>query len=146
MTETTKAASPIRLSVHDKDSRVLVHDGDKELLWTVGQVLRACQAYNSDVQLADVDEQVRSLWEVLTQWLYQHSDMVGDAYLQPGPRGRLLFLVVQKNVPFSRDLTDSLTDLDQDVAQDDRFELLQVTVRLVPPAPPEQIQALLLQA
>jgi hypothetical protein len=137
--------TPIRLGFQNKDQRVLVEDGKKKLLWTVDQVLKACREYNSAVELADVDAQVRALWEVLGEWFAAREGAVESAFLHTGARGRLLFLVVQKVARFDRALTDSLTELDLDVANDDRFKLLKVSVRLVPPADQEQLDALLTQ-
>ena len=144
MTETAnKSAAPIRLSSRIKDKRVLVEDGDSQLLWTVDQVLTACRAYNRHVELADVTRQVRELWALLTEWLAARGDAVQSAHLQPANLGQLLFLVVQKAPQFNQELTDSLTELDMDVANDDRFKLIKMMVRLVPPCEQDQIEAML---
>ncbi|AWM38709.1 hypothetical protein GobsT_31000 [Gemmata obscuriglobus] len=146
MTETTsQSVSPIRLNSQAKDKRIWVElrDGEEELLWTVDQILTACRAYNQTVSLADVDRPVRELWKVLNAWCVSQSDAIKTAYLQPTGNGRLLFLVVQPATGFDQELTDALTELDMDIANDDRFELVKMDVRLVTPMSQEQVDAML---
>jgi hypothetical protein len=106
---------------------------------TVQAAIMACQAFG---QYEEFTRQFRKLQAKLTEWYESQEHHVAKAYLTVRDSA-ILFLVVQKSAAFSRDLEDSLTDLDIAIAQDDEFSLVRLNVLALPTASEESIQSFL---
>ena len=57
--------------------------------------------------------------------------------------GGLLFLVVRREAEYEREFEDALTDLDAEIACDEEFDLIRLSVLALPHCPPEAMQSFL---
>ncbi len=83
------------------------------------------------------------LREHLAKWIAARQDNIHAAYLKLRAHGRLLFVVVQRDVRRNAALADAITDLDIEIASDDRFANLRVDVQTLPRSSTEAISAFL---
>lgn len=87
----------------------------------------ACRAYTDK---EDFRSQFEDLIETLGKWLSEDKSL-SEAYLTTRDGG-LLFLVIRPNAEFSRDFEDRLTELDILIANDERFDSIQMSVLSLP--------------
>lgn len=126
MTELQKGFTIIDES-SPQEALVVMKDGDK---FVVGytEAAKACRAAE---KMKDFVPQLTEVLKKLGNWAAQRKDQIHSAMLSPGEHG-LLFLVMQKDVPFDQQLTDDLTDLDLEIAQNPSFALVRVEVLAIP--------------
>jgi hypothetical protein len=89
----------------------------------------------SSVRLAsevrDVVQQVADLRDVLAAWIEKRKNSIHSAYLSFRSDG-ILFVVMQTGIERDENLATALAELDTQVAQDDRFDLLSVDTLSIP--------------
>lgn len=76
--------------------------------------------------------QVEALLKRLRDWCGEHSEMIGRADVRVIAPDNLLFVVMQKGVPYDFELADCLTDLDIEVARSADFDLIMLNVQKIP--------------
>jgi hypothetical protein len=114
---------------HGDQREVCVETADEDrFLMTVESVVRACKAHG---HIAEVGKQLRRLLRKLKDWLDAHPEDIREAYLTVRDSG-LLFLVVREMKAFNDALEEALTDLDIDVANDEAFNLIRLSVLALP--------------
>jgi hypothetical protein len=134
----------------EQQNVIWLRHGDQQELWvetenqdrfltTVEAVVRACQAYG---HIAEVGKQLRKLLRKLDQWLTAHPEDVQEAYLTIRDSG-LLFLVVRKTKAFNHVLEEALTDLDIEIANDEVFNLIRLSVLALPATSQDCIKSFL---
>lgn len=89
----------------------------------------------SSVRLAsevrDVVQQVADLRDLLAAWIEKRKGSIHSAYLSFRSDG-ILFVVMQTGIERDENLATALADLDSQIAQDDRFDLLSVDTLSIP--------------
>jgi hypothetical protein len=94
------------------------------------------------IEVRKLQEQFKLLLDRLAKWTKEHSDDIRRVHI--GFRdSRWLFLVDRKTVRFNRQLEDELTALDIEIAQDNRFNLINLQVLSLPQPSPEAVESLL---
>jgi len=129
-----KTLQPVRLDYFEKGRQVVIRPKDNDVfVRSVEQIVEACvigertlqRAFQFKRQLED------GLFTKLAQWLTGNKHRVRKAFLAPH-EGGLMFLVIKIGAKYDRDLEDSLTDLDIDVANSPEFDLLRLDVMCLP--------------
>lgn len=104
-----------------------------------GDAARACQV---DGERKQFDAQIHELLRVLREWLEVRREKVKSARLSARDTD-LLFLVMQKQVKFDPELADALSELDLQVANSPKLNLIDLEVLAVPPVSEGSLQSLL---
>jgi len=121
---------PVRLTFTDGDKCVVVTPKDNDrFVITVEAAIQACEAQQRPVRFRN---QMEALLARLGQWLLEHRAEVKTGIVTVRNTD-LLFIAVQRNSHYDRDLEDSLTDLDMEIAKDAEFDLVRLAVLAVPP-------------
>lgn len=94
----------------------------------VTEAARACHASDDALHFAD---QFSAMLEALSDWIHQHEDRIGSAYLTIRDND-ILFLVMQQAVQYDRELADAVTDLDIELANSADFNLLRLNTLAIP--------------
>ncbi len=124
---------------HTATGQVLVETGDEDrFLMTVEAAAHACKVYG---KIAEVGKQLRKLLVKLQDWLKDKGD-VREAYLTPRDSG-MLFLIVRKTKKFDAAFEDALSDLDLDVANDEAFDLIRLSVLALPATSEDSVKSFL---
>jgi len=76
-------------------------------------------------------EQFGSVLGRLAQWLREHAKTFSRAFVTVRESG-LLFVVLRDNAGFDPDFEDELTDLDLEIAQNPRFDHIDLNVLSLP--------------
>jgi len=135
---TEQRASILLHHLNQAEAQIVAEDND-QFLWTVQEVVRACKAQG---RFADVGKQLRTLLQKLRDWCNSHPDDIREAYLTVRDSG-LLFLLVRKTKPFNEALEEALTDLDLEVANDNDFDLIRLSVLALPATSEESVRSFL---
>jgi len=123
--------SYIKLDWSERDRSVIIcPDDNDKFVQTVEQVIEAVRAQGSDERVK-VNHQFKELLRRLGEWAYDHSGMIRHA-LVTRRDSNLLFLVVTKSRKYDDAFEDELTDLDVEIARDDAFDLLPLSVLAIP--------------
>ncbi len=131
----------IQLRMGDPDlGGVTVHPEDGDLFSLTKQMIARFGRLASQIEA--FENQLTSLKRDLETWSSAHSDAVDDAFLVL-KGDHFLFLVVLKGKTHDGDLEDALTDLDIQVAQDPRYELINLSVLALPAFAEEAIRSFL---
>jgi hypothetical protein len=134
----TENKTIIRLC-HGDTSQVWVETEDEDrFLTTVEAAAHACKVYG---KMAEVGKQLRTLLRKLADWIKNHDD-VREAYLTPRDSG-MLFLIVRKSKKFDSAFEDALSDLDVEIANDEAFALIRLSVLALPDTSEESIRSFL---
>ena len=113
----------------DSEGRVVVVPEDNNIMAiSVKEAVEACRAYSAAI---DFNFQFTSLLEKLNLWTAKNSDLVCHSFLTTRDTG-LLFLVIQNEPAFNRKLEELLTDLDVEIASEDAFSLIRMSVLAIP--------------
>ncbi len=134
-TDTETTLSIHRLSSNDQDSRVWVSDGGWSKLCTVGQVVEAVRFLHGPEHTSsrEVEKQLDHLTAFLSRWLDQRRDLLAQVYMAAASEfGKLNLVLVQKGRAFNSRLNDDVSQLELDLANDERFSLLHVDVAIAP--------------
>ncbi|MDD4892078.1 MAG: hypothetical protein PHU85_19320 [Phycisphaerae bacterium] len=130
MSSSTRRPEPIHLDFRTKGGQVIVAPNDEDRFsLTIQEAAMACKAGQKQVLFGRQFE--RGLLPKLAVWTDQNQEKLERAYLTLGD-GRLLFLVVRKNVPFDSEFEDRLSDLDLQIAQDEELGLIHLSVLALP--------------
>lgn len=78
-----------------------------------------------------MQQQFLDLLDHLAEWIERNKGVLKSAFVAIRHEG-LLFLVVQKAIAYDDNLSDLLTDLDVEIARDERFNLLRVNTLALP--------------
>ena len=115
----------------EADGTVTVVPPDKDrFVVSQGEAARACTLYEKAVKRCE--SQVNELLAVLHGWLQDRRDKIRTAYATFQASDSPLLLIVQKEVRYDAQLSDDLTELDIQVANDPRFDLLDFNVLAIP--------------
>ncbi|KKN13938.1 hypothetical protein LCGC14_1001240 [marine sediment metagenome] len=136
----TSRRTVVQLEWDDEDTRVVATDeGKHKLVLTTRQAILACK------WAADY-ETFKSAFDILItrlgQWKREHDEQISDAYLTVR-EAELMFVVVKKTQEYDREFEDSLTDLDIAIAQDEDFEMINLSVLELPNAPDDSVAVFL---
>jgi hypothetical protein len=128
----------IVLSWDENGRKVRISTSDNDLFFTtVGEAIEACKA--RDFQ-EDFKRQFDGLLGVLAEWIKKHKDHIDRAYLTIRDAG-LLFLPITKFSRLDPDFEDLLTDLDIQIAQDDKYSHITMSVLALPNTSSEAISS-----
>lgn len=134
----TRTQYQLVLLDEESDGRVkVVQKNSEEFFMTIQQAVIACRQLD---KFLDFKEQMGNLWEFLMEWVSERRTSIKSAYLTPRDHD-VLFLVVQKDVPFDQELADDLSDLDISAANDRRFGLINLEVMSIPSVSKDSITA-----
>lgn len=109
------------------------------LAMTKAMAIRACQLGS---RLEELDSQILEVWEVLKAWASDHRHNISKAFLASRGTG-FLFLVVQKESEYNHELEDALTELDILIAQNQEYQLVNLSVLSIPNSSDETIRTFL---
>lgn len=126
----------------DDDRSVVVRpkDNDKFVV-SSKEAVAACFAYDKFV--GGLKKQVDELMDHLSQWVKDHRQYIKSAFLTFRVGNSMLFLVMQKEAPFDPVLSEHLTDLDIEIANNSAFNLIDLDVMAIPPVSRESAEAFL---
>jgi hypothetical protein len=125
------STTPFVIDLLETGDQLLIHNNGDRFLIAARELANACGLHQ---QIVEVNAQVRDLWSRLTKWLGDQIPKVAQARMFPRG-GRMFFLVVMNSTSFDGDLESALTDLDLEVANDERFDLLKLDVLAIPNSP-----------
>jgi len=132
---------PLMLSYEEKGRQIVVTPEDNDrFVTTVEHAIAACQMQQESEEFA---KQFDRLLRRLAGWIVEQQDKIKEAYLTVRDAG-LLFLVVRKEKHYDRELTDSLTDLDIEIAQSSEFNLVRLSVLALPNASKDSVYSFIL--
>lgn len=122
----------IRLKWSEKQGKtVLVEDADEDRFSvTMEEAIEACKAYDTEKR-ALVRKQFKQLLDLLGQWSYEWKGKLARVFLTVRDAG-LLFLVVMKRKTYDESFENELTRLDLNVAQEDGFSEIALSVQALP--------------
>ncbi len=121
-----------------EDVFVNPQDNDKFVL-TAQDAVRACRAWDKGVQFG---RQFEELLNHLSRWIEQNRVHISVAKLNVR-QNDILFVVTQKVVERDDVLADQLTELDLEIATDQRFDLISLNVLSLPLVDSESAAAFL---
>jgi hypothetical protein len=126
----------------DDDRSVVVRprDNDKFMV-TSKEAVAACFAYDKFV--SGTNKQVAELMGRLSLWVKDHRQYIKSAFVTFRMGNSMLFLVMQKEPLFDPMLSEHLTDLDIEIANDASFDLIDLDVMAIPPVSRESAEAFL---
>lgn len=128
----------LRYDDHAGTVCVEVTECDRIILATA-EAARACGAYEEQQRF---QAQFQDLMAHLCRWSQEQSADVESAYITVRDGG-LLFLVVRREAEYDRGFEDALTDLDAEIARDEDFNLIRLSVLALPHCPPESLESFL---
>lgn len=139
-TRTASARTTLVLLDEHSDATVTVIPRDRDSFCiSVEEAVSACRMVDAGYSFV---RQVADLRDELSTWIDAHRADIQAAYISFRSSG-ILFVVVQKEVRRNNRLADDLTELDIRIANDDRFDLLNVDVLSLPKASREALSAFL---
>jgi hypothetical protein len=122
---------------HDGDILVTPSDNDRFVI-KVGQ---AIQILRQQERQSQFEKQFQLLVKRLAQWLSEHPD-TGRPFLTAG-EGVLRFVVMRNTVKCDDTITDALSDLEMDIANDGDLGLIKVNTTALPLVSEEGLQSFL---
>jgi hypothetical protein len=134
------AIEPIQLKWEQKDGTIVVTPNDQDrYLVKVGKAIEILRQHEREQQFG---RQFSVLNKRLAAWLEEHSDKCARAFLTAG-ESTLRFIVVRKEVRFDSEITDALSELGVEIANDPDLNLIKVATRALPFASDEALQSFL---
>lgn len=123
------AETVVELHFEDAGGHVRIVPPDRDLMtMPVKTAIEACRAFNDQLTFRD---QFDLLLEKLGQWLSDRRTAVADAYVTTRDAG-LLFVVIQQEKNRDPELDEALTDLDLEIANDEDFSHIPLSVLALP--------------
>ncbi len=120
---------PVLLRYFRKDQKIVVEPEDKDrYMITMREAVAACGAYLEELKFR---EQFRVLLNRCGVWINKHEKQIADAYMTIQDGG-VLFLVIQEGKVRDSSLSNNLSALDIEIANDDNLSLLDVSVLVLP--------------
>jgi hypothetical protein len=136
---------------HDSNDNVVVYPPDNDIhvmpaKEAVKAILRSFSPVNKLMSFVEsgmqmIGEQSAALVERLQDWSKEHSHIISRADMRVLSHDDFLFVVMQKEVPYNFDLSDKLTDLDLEIANDSGFDKVTLNVLAIPRCSSEAAQA-----
>lgn len=103
-------------------------------------VTEAARAYHASGDTLHFADQFSAMLEALSDWIRQHQNRIGSAYLTIREND-IRFVVMQQDKKFDRELTEALTELDLELANREEFELIRLNTLAIPAVSPESATA-----
>jgi len=128
----------------DVEDNVMVHPEYLDPIFvTPAEAVKAIMYRSSHLQerLKTVTEQTELMLKKLKTWSKEHSNLICRADIRFLSQDDFLFVVMQKDVPYDFDLSDKLTELDIDFANDIHFNLISLNVLAIPKCSSDAAQA-----
>ena len=143
MTTKTEKGPLLVCQLREEDGSVVVcpQDGDRFVI----QKRKAVEALKAVDRQASFEAQLQVLLNALGAWAKQRTTDVGDIssmYLTLGDIG-FLAIVVKRDADYSRDLEDSLSELDLEIANNADLDTLRVEFLAVPNVGPVALDSFL---
>ena len=130
----------IELHFADEGGQVRVVPPDRDIMaMPIEAAIEACRAFKRQIAFKD---QFDLLLDRLAQWISERQEKLSRAYLTTRDAG-LLFLVALEGGELDQEIEDDLTALDVDIANDDDYSLVSLSVLAIPSVDDESIQAFL---
>jgi len=136
---------------HDSGDSVLVHPPDDDIhVMPAKEAVEAIQRSFSPISkimpfiesgMQTMGEQSAALVERLQDWSKEHSNFISRADIRVLAYNDFLFVVMQKDVPYDFDLSDKLTNLDIEIANNSDFDWVTLNVLAIPRCSSEAAQA-----
>jgi len=128
-TSNSDRADILRLKWSDKDRAVFIEGAeDDRFLLRVREVINACSAQQ---KAKDFESQFTDLKNLLANWLHSRKDRFCKAFITVRD-GRILFLVVTRNVEYDPEIDDMLTDLDLNIVQTPFVSDIPLSIQALP--------------
>jgi len=112
---------------------LVVSRSEDRFFMTAQEAVEACRAANDSARFS---QQFNDLLDQLSKWIEANQAKIHRAQVAVREND-LLFLVTQASPAYDDDLMDSLSALDIDVANSDRFSLIRLNVLAIPRTPDE---------
>lgn len=125
-----KATRTFVLLDEENGGTVVVRPNDRDQFCVeIEEAVKACRMIDTGYTFVT---QVADLQEHLATWIKQRRNQIHAAYITFRAQGRLLFVVVQREVRRDAALAEAVVDLDIEIANDERFNLLRIDVLTLP--------------
>jgi len=113
------------------DHRVIIEDQYRQrFLAVVQEAIESCKVHRR-ADRAAFRKQFKALLDFLGQWAFERKEKLARIFLTVGQE-RLLFLVVTKARNYDNDLESELTQLDVEVAHNQDFSRICLSVQALP--------------
>jgi hypothetical protein len=120
---------PVLLRYFRKDQKIVVEPEDEDrFVITMREAVAACGAYLEELKFR---EQFFVLLNQCGAWIDKHKKQIAHAYITIQDGG-VLFLVIQKGKARDSSLSNDLSALDIEIANNDNLSLLDVSVLVLP--------------
>lgn len=130
----------MQLTWEHRDGDLLVTPSDQDrFLVKIGKAIEILRQNQHQEQFSN---QCSLLVKRLAAWLDEHAGKWRRAFLTAG-ESTLRFIVVRKQSRFEEDITDALSDLGVEIANDPDFDLIKLGARALPLASNEAVQSFL---
>jgi len=110
----------------------------KSIVQGVSPLVEMIQEYT-----ASANEQIELMLKKLKAWSKEHSNLLCRADVRFLSLSNFLFVVMQNDKPYDFELSDKLTELDIDFANDAHFNSISLNVLAIPRCSSEDAQAFL---
>lgn len=134
------SVSLFQLHWQQREGVIVVTPSDQDRF--VVKVGKAIELLRQHDRQENFKSQFNLLIKELASWLGKHSGRWERAFLTAG-ENTLRFIVVRKQVKCEGDLTDSLSDLGVEIANDPDLDLIKLTTRALPLVANEELQSFL---
>jgi hypothetical protein len=129
-----------QLKWEHRDGDLLITPSDQDrFMVKIGKAIEILRQYERHKQF---ENQFNVLLKRLASWLDSHQDQWERAFLTAG-ESTLRFIVVRKQVRFQPEITDALSGLGIEIANDPDLDLIQLSTRALPLASEESLQSFL---
>lgn len=133
-------AAVMQLTWTQRDGNLVVTPSDQDrFMVKVGKAIEILRQYQREDQFAN---QFNLLVKRLAAWLDQHAGRWQRAFLTAG-ESALRFIVMRRQARFEEEITDALSDLGVEIANDPDFSLIKLNTRALPLASNEALQSFL---
>jgi hypothetical protein len=119
----------------------VVRKNRDQFFLSLGEAVAVFAAFASS--RVDFRSQMSDLLDKLSDWVRSREDKIKSACFTVRPDNSSLFVVTQKDVPFDETLSDELTDLDIEIANDEAYSLISLDVLAIPAVSRESANAFL---
>lgn len=132
------AVQTIELHYENADGRVRIVPPDSDIMaLSVETAIAACRAFTQQIVFKNQFDQ---LLMRLAEWIAQHKAKLSAACVTVRDSG-LLFLVMLKEPRLDREIEESLTELDLEIANDADYGLISLAVHAIPRSDEATVQS-----
>ena len=134
---------PIYLLHHGDDSEVMVHPPDNDIhFMSSSEAVRAIIGWAPIAErISVIQGQLKALLEKLRKWSVEHQSLLARSDLRVRSYDDILFVVMQRDIPYDAHLSDLLSDLDIEIFNDNDFEAIRLDVLAIPRCSDDAAQA-----